>query len=55
MLSKDSNKNLKFDDKDEVSTFELILDLNEKPEEIFDTDLKTKLKTLYDRDWKRIK
>ena len=53
--TKDSNKNLEFDNKDEVSTFELILDLNEKPQEIFNIDLKTKLKTLYDRDWKRIK
>ncbi|MBE8712427.1 hypothetical protein [Sphingobacterium hungaricum] len=52
--TKDSNKNLKFDDKDEVSTFEVTLDVNEDPIEIFSADLKTKLKTLYDRDWKRI-
>ncbi len=53
--TKDSNKNLEFDDKDEVSTFELILDVNEKPREIFSNDLKSQLKTLYDKDWKRIK
>lgn len=53
--TKDSNKNLEFDDKDEVSTFEITLDVNESPEEIFSNDLKAKLKTLYDKDWKRIK
>ena len=52
---KDSNKNTAFDDKDEISTFEVILDQNEKPREIFPNKLKEKLKTLYDKDWKRIK
>ena len=52
---KDSNKNNAFDEKDEISTFEVVLDQNEKPKEVFPTNLKEKLKTLYDKDWKRIK
>ncbi|WKW46895.1 hypothetical protein P3875_02240 [Myroides sp. JBRI-B21084] len=52
---KDSNKNNSFDDKDEISTFEIVLDKNEKLKEVFQNDLKDKLKTLYDRDWKRVK
>ncbi|SMC53104.1 hypothetical protein [Moheibacter sediminis] len=54
-VTKDSNKNLLFDDKDEVSTFELVLELNEVPVEIFSDSLKDKLRMLYNRDWKRIK
>lgn len=52
---KDSNKNKSFDDKDEVSTFEIVLNNNEKPREVFQEDIKEKLKFLYDKDWKRIK
>lgn len=52
---KDSNKNKSFDDKDEVSTFEIVLNNNEKPREVFQQDIKEKLKFLYDKDWKRIK
>ncbi|MBA5792526.1 hypothetical protein H1R17_07345 [Flavobacterium sp. xlx-214] len=52
---KDSNKNNAFDEKDEIATFEVILDQNEKPKEVFSSNLKDKLKTLYDKDWKRIK
>jgi hypothetical protein len=53
--TKDSNNNKLFDDKDEILTFEIILDQSEMPKEVFQSDLKDKLKKLYDRDWKRIK
>lgn len=54
-LTKDSNHNKLFDEKDEVLTFEIILDEAEKPKEVFKPELKEKLKKLYDRDWKKIK
>ena len=54
-LTKDSNRNKLFDEKDEVLTFEIVLDDAEKPKEVFKTELKQKLKKLYDRDWKKIK
>ena len=50
----DSNKNNQFDEKDEMTAFTTSLDTNENPKEIFDDKLKTKLKELYARDWKRI-
>ena len=53
--TKDSNNNKVFDDGDEVSTFEIILDHSESPKEVFGSELKNKLKKLYDRDWKKIK
>ena len=53
--TKDSNKNDIFDNEDEISTFEIILDQSETPKEVFQSDLKNKLKKLYDRDWKKIK
>lgn len=52
---KDSNKNNEYDDNDEISTFEVILDKNENPKEVFQNDLKEKLKALYDKDWQKIK
>ena len=52
---KDSDKNNKFDDNDEVATFEVEIDKGTEPKEVFSTDLKNKLKILYDRDWKRLK
>lgn len=55
MATKDSNGNKLFDEKDEISTFEIILDEDENPKEVFKDDLKKNLKSLYDRDWKRIK
>lgn len=54
-VTKDSNKNNEFDDMDEISTFEIILDHAESPKEVFGSELKDKLKKLYDRDWKKIK
>ncbi|MGN7866309.1 hypothetical protein [Chryseobacterium sp. 22458] len=53
--TKDSNKNDLFDNEDEISTFEIILGKSETPKEVFQSDLKNKLKKLYDRDWKKIK
>ncbi|WP_449398643.1 hypothetical protein [Chryseobacterium wanjuense] len=53
--TKDSNKNKVFDDKDEILTFEVILNKSETPKEVFNEGFKDKLKKLYDRDWKRIK
>ncbi len=54
-VKKDSDKNNKFDDKDEVTTFEVEIDKGTEPKEVFSTDFKNKLKILYDRDWKRLK
>ncbi len=54
-VKKDSDKNNKFDEKDEVTTFEIEIDKGTMPKEIFSTDFKNKLKILYDRDWKRLK
>ncbi len=54
-LKKDSDKNKKFDEKDEVTTFEVEVDKGTQAKEIFSTDFKNKLKILYDRDWKRVK
>ncbi|REC44634.1 hypothetical protein [Chryseobacterium pennipullorum] len=53
--TKDSNQNKLFDDNDETLTFEATLDQSEAPQEVFQPELKEKLKKLYDRDWKRIK
>ena len=53
-VKKDSDKNNKFDDNDEVATFEVEIDKGTEPKEVFSTDLKNKLKILYDRDWKRL-
>ena len=54
-VRKDSDKNKKFDEKDEVITFEVEIDKGTEPKEVFSTDFKNKLKILYDRDWKRLK
>ena len=54
-VKKDSDKNNKFDEKDEVTTFEVEIDKGTEPKEIFSSDFKNKLKILYDRDWKRLK
>lgn len=54
-LAKDSEADKKFDEKDEVVSFEMNLDKDTSAKEIFSTPFKNKLKILYDRDWKRIK
>ena len=53
--SRDSNQNKEFDNEDEVSVFEIDLNVNELSREIFTDDFKKELKTLYAKDWKRIK
>ncbi len=54
-VRKDSDKNNKFDNKDEVSTFEINIDKDTTPKEVFTTDFKNKLKLLFDKDWKQVK
>ncbi|MBS1578003.1 MAG: hypothetical protein JST29_00010 [Bacteroidetes bacterium] len=54
-VKKDSDKNNKFDDNDEVTTFEIDIDKGTEAKEIFLLEFKNKLKILYDRDWKLIK
>jgi len=54
-LTKDSDKDRKFGEKDEVTTFQIDIDKETQPTEIFSTEFKNKLKVLFDRDWKRIK
>ncbi len=53
--SKDSNSNQRFDEEDEISIFEIDLKSGESPKEIFSEEFKKELKTLYGKDWKRIK
>lgn len=55
IVRKDSDKNNKFDDNDESTTFEVDIDKETESKEVFSTDFKNKLKILYDRDWKRLK
>ena len=55
IVRKDSDKNSKFDDNDEAATFEVDIDKETESKEVFSTDFKSKLKILYDRDWKRLK
>ena len=54
-VKKDSDKNSKFDEKDEVATFEVDMNKETAPKEVFSMEFKTQLKVLYDRDWKRLK
>lgn len=52
---KDSNGNTKFDEKDEIIAFEIDLNRDGKPIEIFSSELQKEIKTLFDKDWKRIR
>lgn len=54
-VKKDSDNNTRFDEKDEVTTFEVDIDNGTPAKEVFSTDFKNKLKILFDRDWKRLK
>jgi hypothetical protein len=54
-VGKDSDKNIKFDNSDEITTFEIELDKGLEPKEVFADDFKNQLKILFDRDCKRIK
>jgi hypothetical protein len=53
-VRKDTDKNNKFDDKDEVSVFETDI-TGSVPIEIFSQEFKNNMKILFDRDWKRVK
>ena len=53
-VGKDSDKNIKFDNSDEITTFEIELDKGTEAKEVFSEDFKNKLKILFDKDWKRI-
>jgi hypothetical protein len=48
----DSDKNSKFDDSDEIATFQVNMSNKSGAKEIFDSGFKSKLKDLYNRDWK---
>lgn len=52
---KDSDKNNKFDDEDEIAIFEIDTTSEMGPKEVFSAEFKNHLKILFDRDWKRIK
>lgn len=54
-VGKDSDKNIEFDDADEITTFEIELDKGTEAKEVFGDDFKNNLKILFDRDWKRLK
>lgn len=53
-VTKDSDNNKEFDDKDEILTFEYNILKDSLAREIFPTEFKNKLKLLYGRDWRRI-
>jgi len=54
-VTKDTDTDKKFGDKDEVSSFQIDIDKQNQPTEIFSTDFKKKLKVMFDKDWKRLK
>ncbi|MEY4904246.1 MAG: hypothetical protein RLZZ292_2061 [Bacteroidota bacterium] len=55
IVRKDSDNNAKYDNNDEVSTFEIDMDKETTPREVFSTAFKNKLKLLFDKDWKSAK
>ncbi|GAO42712.1 hypothetical protein FPE01S_01_17280 [Flavihumibacter petaseus NBRC 106054] len=52
---KDTNRNTRFEENEEVTTFEVDFNRGMEPQEVFTADFKRQLRELYDRDWKRIK
>lgn len=50
---KDTDKNKKFGEKDEVSSYQIDLDGEDQASEILSSEFKKELKILFDRDWKR--
>lgn len=54
-VQKDSDANSKFEETDEVTTFEIDFEKEAGAKETFSGELKDKLKTLFDRDWKLLK
>jgi hypothetical protein len=55
IVKKDSDNNKKFDNADEVTTFEVEIDKGTAAKQVFSTPFKNKLKLLYERDWKQMK
>ena len=51
---KDSDKNYKFGEKDEVSSYQITVDKENQASEIFSNEFKKKLKVFFDKDWKRM-
>lgn len=51
----DSDGNSVFDRTDEITSFEIDLERDSLASEIFKNEFKSKIKILFDRDWKRIK
>jgi hypothetical protein len=54
-VKKDSDDNRKFDIEDEVTVFEIEIDKGIEPLEVFPDEFKSKLKLIYDKNWKRMK
>lgn len=54
-VKRDSDMNYKFDEKDEVTTFEVEIDKGTESIEVFSMKFKDSLKVLFDRDWKLLK
>ena len=55
ILTKDSDDNKEFGDKDEVSTFQINIDTDSTATEIFNPEFKNTLKVMYGKDWKKAK
>jgi hypothetical protein len=53
-LVKDTTHDKEFDEKDEVSIFEYEIDKSAAPVEIISGKLKSQLKSLYNKDWKKV-
>lgn len=54
-VEKDSDNNKKFENTDEIKTFEIELGKGTEPKEVFSEDFKNSLKILFSRDWRQIK
>ena len=54
-VTKDTDNNKEFESEDEVCSFQIDIEKEKLPTEIFSTDFKKKLKVMFDKDWKRIK
>ncbi len=54
-VAKDSDHNKIFEDKDEVTTFQIDIDQDNLSREIFSREFKNKLKMMFDPEWKRVK
>ena len=53
-LTKDSNNDKDFGETDEVTTFEINIDTESAPREIFAPGFKNNLKILFDKQWKPV-